>query len=370
MIEVHFLPAQGGDFIWLKYGSTMKQNLIIDSGFSSCKNDFVSVMDWIRKDGGIVEAIILTHTDKDHISGFLNWLRDDPFDPPPVQRIIFNTGRGTERVIKYPPALYPEDGFLAREATGKYSVGQGKTLLEWIDQRGLSPRLIDYTTMTSPPILLDSGAILQFISPSHEELERMAKLWQPEADSPVQYGASEPCYEDLDELMAELSAQDTSISNGASLAFLFEFAGNRLAFLGDAHPDVCLRGLGGLGYSARRPCYADLIKLSHHGSPRNLTQELLRTLPSQHFLLSTSERAPIRPQKVTIARILKCLGKASIYRNCRAGYLLTQADRAKYDQACLALYHMGPGGDRMKTIKEGLILYGKTTNRLRAYEPV
>lgn len=116
--------------------------------------------------------------------------------------------------------------------------------------------------------------------------------------------------------MDEPFIPDRSISNGASLAFLFEFEGKRLAFLGDAWAEECLDGLGTLGYSREYPCQTSLVKLSHHVSPHNFPEELAQTLRAPCFLLSTKPLFRIKGQKITIARLLKQGQSVTIILNC------------------------------------------------------
>ena len=68
------------------------------------------------------------------------------------------------------------------------------------------------------------------------------------------YGGADPEWSvSLDELSGCNVPEDASLSNGASIAFLFQFEKIRIAFLGDAHPSVCVDGLLKLGYSSQKP---------------------------------------------------------------------------------------------------------------------
>lgn len=375
MIEIHFLPAQGGDFFWLRYGQGAERcSLVIDSGYGVCKRDYCAIMRLLEKRGEPVEAIILTHPDSDHIGGFLQWLADKAFPCPPVRRILFNTGKTLEQYAGR-ALRHPEDDFSAPPSGGPYSPGQAVKLLDWLKRRNLTNCLMDGITMESPPLALPLGAEIRFISPSWDKLLLLGERWEPQIPAAARYGAvSLP--EDLDDLSSIPFTADASVSNGTSLAFLFLFQGHCLAFLGDAHPDVCATGLTRMGFRPEAPCRADLVKLSHHGSPHNLTENLLNLLPSAHFLLSVSPRVPPREQKITLARILAHASQrsdcplVSVYRNCSEDDLLTEADRKKYLHTKLELYQAeGAGAKDGFSIGKGLMLYGKQQNRLRPYQP-
>ena len=57
-------------------------------------------------------------------------------------------------------------------------------------------------------------------------------------------------------------SSDTSIANQSSIVFTFEYAGTRILFCGDAWAE----NIPGGKY--------DLVKLSHHGSIRNISDEI------------------------------------------------------------------------------------------------
>ena len=52
MIRVHFLPAKGGDFLWLCYGNENHwSHILIDSGYAGFARDYTPVMRHINSAG-------------------------------------------------------------------------------------------------------------------------------------------------------------------------------------------------------------------------------------------------------------------------------------------------------------------------------
>lgn len=378
MIEVHFLPADGGDFLWIRWkGENRWGNLLIDSGFSSCVRDYKSVMDYIRNAGEVVDAVVLTHIDDDHIMGFLTWLLQSR-ELPTIQRIFFNTGRVISQKLGIPfSGNWPEDSVEAVPTSAQYGVGTAVRILDALEDRGLYPALQGCVVSSPDPIHLEQGAEMRFISPSPSALSRFAQMWDRRLSGMhhrgvAAYGTTGTYTCDLLSLMGQPYQQDRSVTNGASLAFLFKFKGERLAFLGDAWSEECVSGLNAAGWSSTRPYEATLVKLSHHGSPRNLSPELVQTLRSSCFLMSTKpcdSRILPSQKKLTIARLLSEGRPITIIQNCPfdKGFL-TQDDKARYEEpGILRLINAGWNGESRIALKGGLTICGKTGTPIRPY---
>ena len=149
-----------------------------------------------------------------------------------------------------------------------------------------------------------------------------------------------------------------------SVAFLFEFEKIRIAFLGDAYPSVCIDGLLKLGYSCKKPCCVDLVKLSHHGSKYNCSDKLFQILRTQNYLLSTDGRSGKLPNKTMIAKLLHSCDSATIYCNYswwkKSIYssFFTEEDREKWlVTGNLNLIELS-SENTSETVKSGLELYG------------
>ena len=111
--------------------------------------------------------------------------------------------------------------------------------------------------------------------------------------------------------------EDRAEPNGSSIAFIAEFDGKRVLFGADAHPGVLMESL------QRTPLVVDSLplcafKLPHHGSKNNVSKELIKSFPAEHYLVSTNGNVFNHPDEEAIARILissKEMAK-KIYFNC------------------------------------------------------
>lgn len=329
---LHFLPASGGDFFWLRYGTDESAaNLIIDTGMRKDYLCLKRIMEEIEADHQVLDALILTHIDDDHIGGFFRWLKTAN-DYPPIKTICFNTGDEKKPVFNAACAL--ERGFKSQDKTamGDYGVATAHSILEFLADKHLDARLAGQIVIGSPTMQLPFGATIRFISPSSQTMQGFIENWEKEARASQQdYAANTFDWENLDDMRHEREAPDQSVSNGASLAFLFDYEETHIAFLGDAFADVCVEGLKNLGYSEVNPYQASLIKLSHHGSARNLSDDLLKILSGNSFLMSSSSSKLSRTQKRTVAKLLVSRRKITVYTNFSLpNGFLSNRDRSIY----------------------------------------
>ena len=109
--------------------------------------------------------------------------------------------------------------------------------------------------------------------------------------------------------------EDTAIHNGSSIAFILEIEDKKMLFLGDAHPSVVVDSLINLEYSKENKLSLDLIKVSHHGSKANISDELLDIIECDNFVISTDGSKHGLPNKETVARIINKHENCKIYFN-------------------------------------------------------
>lgn len=79
-----------------------------------------------------------------------------------------------------------------------------------------------------------------------------------------------------------------------------------ILFLGDAHPKFLEQSLSSKGYSKHNKLKVDFVKISHHGSKNNTTNNLLDMIDCDNFVISTNggNSFHTHPDRETIARII------------------------------------------------------------------
>lgn len=269
-LTVSTIRSGKGDCIHLRFigDSLIPHNVIIDSGPTSTAAEFRRLTTLIQSKGESLDVLLITHYDDDHIGCILK-VGDPGFD-----RIYFNAYAGT------------------KENTNLSAI-QSQRLFHL-----LAGTKVHTTVIVGDVIELD-GAKLTIVSPTIDMLSKaLAKM--EEADKELSL-LSDWNYS-LDELMVKpYSDSDTSLSNQASIVCIFEYHSYRFLFCGDAWPAAIPSGK------------FNLVKLSHHGSIKNISKQLLERLDVDSFLICSN--GVHHPNKMTIAKLLQCYKKIVIYSN-------------------------------------------------------
>lgn len=264
-LNVSTIRSGKGDCIHIRFNS---HNLIVDSGPSSTAGEFRRLCNVIISAGESLDALIITHYDEDHIGGILK-VGDLGF-----RNICFNAYDGVKE-------------------NGNLSAYQNQRLFHSLPAAVVHPSL-----MAGDVIEIDE-AKLTIHAPTQAMLSR-AMMKMKEADVPL--AAVMDWNFTLDELMSrEYPNSDKSIANQASIVFTMEYGEQRMLFCGDAWAE----NIPGGSY--------DLVKLPHHGSIRNITDDLLTRLDAHHFLICADGTR--HPNKQTIAKLLAHKDSVTIYSN-------------------------------------------------------
>lgn len=319
-VEVHALAAEHGDCIVLSYGVGQDHfRLVVDAGVVGTADRIRHVLS--ASGNAVWELMVVTHIDIDHIGGTLSLL-SDKFIATRFKDIWFNGKQHLE---------------LGRESM---AVAEGKRLAELLGRQGISwneafDKGAVCLTADDAPVrktLPDSKAAITILSPSTKGLARLRQLWDSWEERETQK-AQNPTKEKVavaqqnDSAVEELSAAplsiadladtktgtDSSVTNGSSIAFIFEYAGLQILLGADAHADVLLKSAAKLPPETLN---FELFKLPHHGSSANVTKRLARTLPARRYLLTTDgERHNTHPSDIAIARVLTATANAELLFN-------------------------------------------------------
>jgi hypothetical protein len=117
----------------------------------------------------------------------------------------------------------------------------------------------------------------------------------------------------VDDLVAKPFQPDRTVANGSSIALLAEYSDGkkekRCLLTGDAHVGVLINSLRTLMKDQRRVkdgrLVVDALKLSHHGSKKNVSKDLLDLLACSKFLISTNGQQFEHPDPEAVARVIK-----------------------------------------------------------------
>lgn len=319
--NLKILQAGNGDCILIKdlMDGDKKINILIDGGVNHTyrrknrKGELLKELELIKEESGSIDLLIVTHVDEDHIGGILKGFKENGLLSKLTKKVWFNSGKIIfEKFDRTPDSsnfihLVNNEG----KEQGNTSIGQGVTFESHIKKL----KIWDEEVILSGEVKKLFGATFTFISPTVEKLEKLLCKWEKEAPRSLTSSDKNDYNKTLEELLQEDKFQeDTSIHNGSSLAFIFEFEGKRILFLGDAHNNIILSELRKIIKDGQSNKF-ELVKLSHHGSEHNTSPDFLDLIDCKEFIISSDTSRHGLPDKRTLARIFNKIPDATIHFN-------------------------------------------------------
>lgn len=357
-IKIHTFQAYDGDcFLVTVYEPNKEINLLIDCGSSETYHNYIkSYLLDMSKQRRKIDYLILSHIHSDHIGGAIPLLLDNGSADDPqiieISNVIYNGFLGLNLEV------YEKKGCTVQEKRIYQGIiSQGQAVLEknltekqitLNEELCISQLLIQgnynwnawneselNVVIADSQIKIDIGnqSYIQFISPNREQLRRMNKKWElyvkriynrfPNIDNlhirnafeAFQWIINNVDYENVQEMVStnvltkekiermatSRYSYDYTDENLESIAFVLVCGKKKMLFLSDANIEVCRKNLEQI--YGNTPLKINLIKLSHHGSKRNISMRFLKQYYSDSYLISAGE-TKLRPSMETIAMIL------------------------------------------------------------------
>jgi beta-lactamase superfamily II metal-dependent hydrolase len=256
--------------------------------------------------GEPLALLVLTHIDADHIAGALKMIEDDA--PPLTPRLVWYNG--FDQLVRYQPLGEKQGDQYSKALRGR----------KWPWNEGFGDGIISIET--APARIEVEGLTITLLSPDLEHLAELRERWEDWREEQAALAAQEaleteergthlvplgrsPMPEVLDvELLAAPGPTDREPPNGSSIAFLAEWNDYRVLLAGDAHPDLLERELRPLAEKEGGRYRLDLVKISHHGSRKNTTPDLVRLLDCCSFAISSNGNLHGHPDPQAISRLL------------------------------------------------------------------
>jgi hypothetical protein len=322
MVVFEALPAKHGDCLLLRYtGDGAERLWLIDGGPPGVFVDSLKPrLDALRAhaDQLRVDLAMVSHIDDDHIAGMvlltrrLREIKDDHGIPfLDIRRFWFNSfsalvGSMPEPARKLASLAATDESHLLAELPGirhetaavLSSVGQGEKLTAEIVTLGVPLNERRGKPLTAPDTVMVNGASVTILGPLKSRLDDLQRAWAKQAPS-----AARPA--DLAGLFRE--DLDTSVPNLSSLVALVEVEGKRILLTGDARGDDIVKGWKAAFGNAPQPVPVDILKLPHHGSDRDLTEDFVRLFPARHYVISANGKFG-NPDPPTLRALVETLG--------------------------------------------------------------
>ena len=306
MFEITMMPARQGDCLWIEYGDENQPSIIlIDGGMRETAAAIREQVLLRKKDEQDlhIELLVVTHIDIDHINGIIELLKDPDF-PVTFGDIWFNGRPQMEQAYS--------------DILGINQGDELSTLLEawslpWNEEFSGAPIYLngegDVHLTTLP-----GGMNCYVIGPPAGQLKRLADDWLDIIDG------VEPSDNEPDDILGrddtwpaewkDSSKKDGSVTNASSISLALEYEGRWALLPGDAFADDILDGVNSLAETTGTeiPEFS-VFKLSHHCSVKNISEELIQSVPADQYLISTDGTTHKHPDNQALLRLIKWSGR-------------------------------------------------------------
>lgn len=332
----------------LSFGENPTKHILIDCGYPETFHEFLKPhLNSISVRGESLEKLIITHIDSDHIWGGLSFLKKN--DPKFIE--IKEVWHNAFRHINCCQEIEKEDELDATDlriiqkiAVRGYSLEeersfeteisaiQGTTLgalilngnYSWNQDFGNQAVAIE----NGQYIQIDENSSIFLLSPNKDKLKELRDFWESELYKlELMPKGRSSSYDDafemlmtwdtddslndeipissenqgIEDLANSSTVEDSTPTNGSSIAFVFENCSKKILFLGDSHPSLIVHSLN--RYQPDGKVFFDVVKISHHGSKKNISDELLSKIASPKFVFSSNGKKG-HPDKETVAKII------------------------------------------------------------------
>ena len=295
MSKLHFLQVKHGDsFVIECQKGESRGVVVVDGGPTGCGYILQNKLN----ETGVPDLLVLNHYDDDHICGvlqYLNTCRDN--NTTPAKEIWANCA-----------------GYVEVETDKKTSAKQGAKLSILLDEMAKSGQMTWHDDIYEGCDRELKYATIEVLSPLKSVMGMAIKKQVEEGK--VFLKASSQNTEDLKKPLDELAKhvpdepnlnKNDELANAASIAFVLRCDGLSILMLGDSYPqnvEAYLRNVK--GYSEDKPLEVDFVKVSHHGSRNNTSNELLDIIKCNKYLISTNGglNNSNHPDRTAIAHIL------------------------------------------------------------------
>lgn len=343
MFSLDMMPAAYGDALWIEYGdSAAPRRILIDGGKLSSAEPIARRIREVAASNptGLCsfELAVLTHIDGDHIEGFLSLIHSMSAGTLPMRvgEIWFNGAPHLpdphESSEPAPPgsAGAPSFGALQGEMLSFVLFDQK---LPWNVWSSMGPIFIPQRGRL-PVFELPGGMKLTLLGPTFERLQKLRAKWDKEVKEWEKKSKAKLSPETVVELLADRpegrvlhfaeeegldvraladawDKEDTSEPNGSSIALLAEYEGKSILLLGDAFARDMASAIRRLlterapkGGAPKDKLRVNALKVAHHGSRNNISEELLSLVDCDHFLISTNGAVFGHPDPEAVAQMV------------------------------------------------------------------
>ena len=300
-MKLFVLQARYGDSLILEYGTKSKPKyMLIDGGPARVYDNYLRPeLEYIADNGGSLDAVVLSHVDRDHVTGLLNLFAELRInDADEVERLIgiddlwinsfdksIDTGNDIASTLSRVFSNTPHNKSVLKNAgVSLDSIAEGNRLklmskaLKIPINSKFKGKLVTVEKFRKPFKL--NNITLQIVGPTQKNLDELKQEWLD------WFKKNEDKLSDADPSVA--SYTDDSIPNLSSLMFLVTDKKKRtILFTGDGRGDHLIDGLKMQGLLHGDDNFlVDVLKVGHHGSDHNVTPEFFEQVKASTYVIS------------------------------------------------------------------------------------
>lgn len=337
-MEIHLLPAEYGDAIIIKtLAGGSPYTIVVDGGPQGTSNVIAETLEKL----GHINLMVLTHFDEDHIKGLIKYVERFKGGPLPVDKFWCNCAQNIDLISD---ANISDAGYRNANTLATF----------FRNQINLNPEFEWRENIQIGTYLIVDDLRIDVVSPSPEDLEHLKTEYNDyilrhaqidedtESAEIASYRVNLDATQTIDDLAKTDTPRNVNLWNQASIAFLLRAEGKQVLMTGDANADTMVLGIKSIP-DIEIPVQINLMKLAHHGSKNNISQELLSVIKCDHFAFTTNGgiRSWYHPDRKTLALILRSVNRdmrqrITFYFNYpldkiqkRTGILLSDEEREK-----------------------------------------
>jgi hypothetical protein len=311
LLKLIVVQAEYGDCMILQSSDdTNSTSVLIDGGPSQTyEKNLKPTLDTILTNQNL-DLVILSHIDNDHVLGLLDLFeaieRERESGGSKVLKVnglwhnsfsdLIKSNNDTNKLMRN---LFSSKRFFSIENKNKITelpaLGALKGISEGRDLMKLAKNLnisINSQFGGDPIVTEEDDKVIKLqnlkfsiLGPTQKNLDKLKRIWDDWESSHLRAEST------IDDDYKGLQALDSSITNLSSITFLVESEGKRMLFTGDGLGNDILESLSKRGLlDPRGRLHVDILKVPHHGSERNVSEEFFEAITADTYIISANGR--------------------------------------------------------------------------------
>lgn len=296
--KLHVLKAMEGDaFILTVEEEDNKFTMVIDGGPLDAYQEISEELNKLEH----INILVITHFDRDHYEGIIEWLKEDPSRLQRIDHIwancacVISVDMGTE-----------VSAYSNSHSLKEFMEGIEKNHPDWnVDWK--QEIIASYKFHNQNPFVE-----IEVIAPTNESKGIFEHEYEKQYPAVSAQGVNDQMSRSLKDLADETLKPAYQKVNNSSIAMIIRTNDKRLLMTGDCMAtDMYNYITQRLNKSKDAPLLVDIMKMPHHGSRYNINNDLLDVVDCDKYLITTNGGVGVanHPDRQTIAKLLQREGR-------------------------------------------------------------